>query len=136
NSLGGSLLSIPKSGLLAASPTVVNRTWFGILLGRGDIFQPAVCVDGSVTGAVLATDGLGFNYTTGEFATNDALVASTILNAGGPGASLNGATTFTVPPFTAPDDPVQPDGSQNLDDGDARFNSLVYAVGGVLYAVH
>jgi hypothetical protein len=33
-------------------------------------------------------------------------------------------------------DPTQPDGSSNLDDGDARFSAKVYEIGGVLFAVH
>ncbi|HSU53187.1 MAG TPA: hypothetical protein VLT36_03925, partial [Candidatus Dormibacteraeota bacterium] len=41
-----------------------------------------------------------------------------------------------VPPYTVPLNPAQPDGSNSLDDGDARISACVYEVGGVLYAAH
>jgi hypothetical protein len=141
NALGASLLSIPKADLVAATPTIANRTWFGIQPNRGDIMHPAVCVDGSASGAVLATDGLGYDYNIGDFATNYGLVATTILNAGGPGAaSLSASTAVTVPGFSAPNNPAQPgetvQTSRSLDDGDSRMSSTAYAVGGVIYVVH
>jgi hypothetical protein len=43
---------------------------------------------------------------------------------------------INVPAYSVPLNPTQPNGKQNIDDGDARFSAMVYQVGGVLYAVH
>ena len=60
-----------------------------------------------------------------------------VSNAACPGrATLTSRTTLSVPSYSAALDPTQPDGSDNLDDGHARFSAMVYEVGGVLYAVH
>ena len=139
NSPGNTLLSLPKAGLLLNPPVITNRTWFGILsdASRGYVLQPAVCVDGSPAGNVLATGGLGYDLSTGFAVTNTTLISSTIQNSAGPGsATLAGATFISVPGYTVPLNPYQPDGSFNLDDGDARFSASVYRVGGVLFAVH
>jgi hypothetical protein len=139
NAVGSTLLSLPKAGLLLSSPVITNRTWFGVLslASRGYILQPAVCVDGSAAGHVLATGGLGFDVNTGNLVTNTTLVSCTIQNAAGPGsATLSSSTSIAVPGYTAPLNPFQPDGSDNLDDGDSRFSASVCRVGGVLFAVH
>ena len=138
NAIGSTLLSVPKAGLLLNPPVITNRTWFGILnlATRGYVLQPAVCVDGSPAGNVLAAGSLGYDNVTGPV-TNTTLISSTIQNAAGPGsATLASATTTTVPGYTVPFNPFQPDGSDNLDDGDSRFSASVYRVGGVLFAVH
>jgi hypothetical protein len=137
--VGPTLLSIPKAALLTTPPTITGRTWFGIMsyASRGYILQPAICLDDSVAGNVLGTGGLGFNFNTGNFETDYTLVASKIQNAAGPGsATLSSSTVLNVPGYTAPNDPTQPDGSSNLDDGDARFSASVRRVGNVLFAVH
>lgn len=139
NSVGPTLVSIPKAGLLANTPTIAGRVSFGVMnySTRGMILQPAVCLDGSGVGNVLATDGLGFNFNTGNFETDTVLIASTVLNAAQNGAAtLAKAVSLTVPGFTAPPNPTQPDGSQNLDDADSRFSAMAYTVGGVLFAAH
>ena len=139
DSVGATLLSLPKAGLLLGTPVITNRTWFGILsyANRGYVLQPAVCVDGSIAGNVLATGGLGYDLSTGDSVTNTTLVSCTIQNAAGPGsATLTSSTFVSVPGYTVPFDPYQPDGSFNLDDGDSRFTASVYRVGGVLFAVH
>jgi hypothetical protein len=139
NFVGTSLLSLPKAGLLLSTPVITNRTWFGILnsANRGFDLQPAVCVDGASGGNILATGGLGYDFNTGNSVTNTTLLACTIQNAAGPGsATLPSSTVITVPGYTVPFDPYQPDGSFNLDDGDSRFSASVYRVGSVLFAVH
>jgi hypothetical protein len=136
---GTTLLSLPKAGLLLNPPVITNRTSFGILsfASRGYVLQPAVCVDGSTAGNVLATASLGYDFNTGLLVTNTSLVSSTIQNAAGlGGAILSSPALITVPGYTVPINPFQPDGSSNLDDGDARFSAIVYRVGGVLFAVH
>lgn len=136
--VGPSLLSIPKASLLADPPVTNGLTWFGVLSynTRGDILQPAICVDGSDQGHVLSTASIGLDAS-GNFVTNTSLVNFRIQNVSGvPKATLTGSSLLTVAPYTVPLDPTQPDGSNNLDDGDARFSACVREVGGVLYAVH
>ena len=138
NPVGPTLVSVPKASLLANPPTTSGLTWFGIMTyaGRGSILQPAICVDGSGRGEILATGSIGFD-TSGNFLTNMTLVGFRVQNQAGPNpATLTTSSFLTVPPYTVPLDPSQPDGTTNLDDGDARISAKVYEVGGVLYAVH
>ena len=102
----------------------------------GYIPQPAVCLDGSGRGSVLAAAGPGYDFNTGNLVDETTLFNYVVSNAAGHAATLTGRTTFSVPSYSAALDPTQPDGSDNLDDGDARFSAMVYEVGGVLYAVH
>jgi len=133
NPIGATLFSIPKTDLLAASPTAANHTWFNILsyTSRGYILQPTICTDGGETGDVLAAGDLGI-----DFLPHSTLIGSTVHNAAvAGGATLGAPTTITVTPYLVPIDPPQPDGTTNLDDGDARLSAIVQCVGGVLYAV-
>src|SRR5947209_4544190 len=61
NPLGAGLVSFPKSDLIAATPSIDNRTWFGVMAyeERGDVLQPANCFDGTCTGAVVAASDIG-----------------------------------------------------------------------------
>ena len=139
NFVSSTLISIPKTNLLAATPSVANFTRFSNLaLGtRGIILQSAIALDGTAGGNVLSTASLGFDLTTGNFVTNTSLITFAISNAAGPGtASLGNSTTLTVPGYTAPIDPPQPDPNLTVDNGDARFSGAVYRVNNVLYAVH
>ncbi len=128
------LVSIPKTNLLAATPSATNRTRFGSLSfsSRGAILQPAICLDQSSSGNVLAVGNLGL-----DLASHSTLKASTVLKAAGPGAAtLAAPITITVNPYSVPINPPQPDGTSDLDDSDTRLSAQVYTVGGVLYAVH
>ncbi len=138
NAIGPSLVSIPKASLLASPPTTSGLTAFGIMTyaARGNILQPAICVDGSGRGEILASGSIGID-TNGNFVTNTSLVSFRVQNQAGPNpATLTSSGFLTVQPYTAPFDPTQPDGSTNLADNDARFSANVYEIGGVLYAVH
>jgi hypothetical protein len=138
NPVGPTLVAIPKTSLLANPPVTNGMTWFGVLTynSRGDILQPAICLDGSDQGHVLAAASIGLDNS-GNFVTNTSLVSFNIQNVSGPQkTTLTGSSFLTVPPYTVPLDPTQPDGSNNLDDGDARISACVREVGGVLYAVH
>ncbi len=138
NPVGPTLLSIPKTSLLASTPTSAGLTWFGILKygTRGDILQPAICLDGSGQGYVLAAASIGIDNSNNSV-TNTSAVLSQIKNPTGPGiATLANSSFLTVPPYTVPLNPTQPDGTSNLDDGDARMSGSVHEVNGVLYAVH
>jgi hypothetical protein len=135
NSLGPTLIAIPKSSLLATPPTVAGLTAFGALdyTTYGYIVQPAVTSGATVTGeALLAVGDLG-----SDFHSHSNLVLSVLQNVTSPGnAFLTNPTTLTVPPYHVPINPPQPDGLSNLDNGDTRFSATVYRVGDVLYAVH
>jgi hypothetical protein len=136
--LNASLVSLPKAALLNSSPSTSGLTRFSNLSysTRGQLLQPVTCFDGSGQGNILSTGGVGVDNN-GNVTTNVALVTFQVQNPAGPGqATLSSATRLSVTPFTAPPDPIQPDGSTNLDDGDARFSAKVYAVKGVIYAVH
>jgi hypothetical protein len=128
-----SLLSIPKADLLTATPSTARRTWFGELgyPARGQIIQPVICVDGTISGKVLAAGSLGL-----DFVSHITLVGSSISNPGGNPATLSSGTAITVPSYAVPINPTQPDHTTDLDDGDSRFSATVWAVNGVLYAVH
>ncbi len=137
--VGSTLVSIPKSGLLAPIPSAAALSWFGVMSygSGGHILQPAMGVDGTAGAYVLGAGGLGFNFSTGQFENDTTLVVSVIQNPAGPGtATLRNPTIISVPGYTAPLNPTQPDGSNTLDDGDSRFSSSVRRVGAVLYAVH
>src|SRR5437899_8517391 len=142
NPLGAGLVSFPKSDLIAATPTIDNRTWFGVMPyeERGDVLQPANCFDGTCTGAVVAASDIG-----SDSFPHSNLVCFAVQNAGGPGATLTPTNLLPTLPWVVPDNSdlgvrqftvPQPDGTHALLANDARFCSKVYAVGGVLYAVH
>jgi hypothetical protein len=135
---GTALWSLPKADLLAIPPVITNRTWFGQLYATnyGYSLEPAICVDGSAGGDVLATGSTGVDPITGNPVTNSTLVASAIQNAGGPGpATLGGPQSLLVAPYTEPiNNALQPDGSTDLADWDATFSANVYRVGDVLFA--
>ncbi len=140
--LGPSLVAFPKTNLLA-NPIITNRTWFGILdIGaRGQVLQPAICLDGSAVGSVLATGNIGT-----DSSPHSNLVAFAVQNVTQAGAAtLSAATFLTVDPYMVPDNSTvgvpllmatQPDSTATLQANDARFSASVRAVGGVLYAVH
>jgi hypothetical protein len=142
NPLGTTLVSIPKSDLLTATPTVANRTSFGVMsyAQRGQVVQPAICFDGSASGKMLATSNYGLDSNP-----HSNLVAFAVQNAGGANATLSSATFIPTLPWVVPDSPylpapefapIQPDGTDTLVGNEARLSANVYSVGGVLYAVH
>ncbi len=135
HSLGSTLVAIPKNALLANPPSVAGRTSFGILsyATNGTVLQPAV-TSGAISGGevVLAMGDLGY-----DLQPHSTLVGFSIQNGAVPGgATLTRPETLSVPPYRIPPNPLQPDGSSNLDDGDARFSATVYRIGDILYSVH
>jgi hypothetical protein len=142
NPIGPSLVSFPKADLLAATPTIANLTWFGVMTygQRGDVLQPAICFDGSTSGKIVATSDIG-----NDSNPHSNLVNFAIQNAGGPGATLSLTTVIPTAAWVVPDSPylpapsfhpIQPDGTDTLQANEARFSAKVYSVAGVLYAVH
>ena len=135
NNVGSALVSIPKDALLANPPSAAGRTSFGILgyNARGDVLQPAMTTGtASTPETVLAVGNVGI-----DFQPHNTVVASVISNAAAPGGAILGPpTVLTVPLYTVPINPPQPDGTSNLDDGDARLDGCVRRVGDILYAAH
>ncbi|MDB6022570.1 MAG: hypothetical protein JWQ04_2427 [Pedosphaera sp.] len=140
--VGPGLVSMPKSDLLAATPTITNRTWFGVMdyAVRGEVLQPAICSDGSSSGNIVAVGDIGM-----DSSLHSNLVAFAVLDSASPTATLADSTNLTVLPYFVPDNsvegaplltPTQPDGTSALEANDARFAAKVYAVNGVIYAVH
>jgi hypothetical protein len=131
NSVGCSLWSLPKADLLInQTPAVItNATFFGTMnfTDRGEILQPSSCFDGSGSGDVVAAIDLF---------SGDTLPVSKVLNGNSTNVTIAPATFIPVDPYTVCFDPLQPDGSANLGDGDSRFGARAYTVGGVIYAVH
>jgi len=145
NPVGAALVSIPKADLITNTPTIANLTWFGVMshADRGQVLQPVTCFDGTSHGNILAAGDVGSD---GNPHSN--LVCFAVTNATGPGAGLTDSTNLIVSPYLIPfnvdniDPPQgwftvpQPDNTTTLSGNDARFSSRVYAVGGVIYAVH
>ncbi len=140
--VGPGLVSIPKADLLATVPTAANLTWFGVMdySQRGDVLQPVTCFDGSTSGKILSVTDIG-----NDSDPHSNLVSFAVLNAFAPGASLTPTSFTPTAPWVVPYNDVlgapafaasQPDGTQMLQANDARLSARVYAVGGVLYAVH
>lgn len=130
SAVGCTLWSIPKADLLINEiPAVItNATSFGVMnfSDRGEVLQPSTCLDGSGVGDVLATISVF---------TGNTLPASKVLDGNTDSATLAPATFIPIDDYTYPIDPVQPDGTANLGDGDARLSAKVYTVGGIIYAV-
>jgi hypothetical protein len=132
-----SLFSIPKAGLLAASPSVANMTVF---YGTNDnyeslgyILQPVIDFSPQKGSAVVVAD----NY--------DELGAINRFNVTGTttsNASLSSMQTVQLAPYAYPPSPRQPDGSGNfkaapgLSIPDDRYASSAYQVGNLSYTVH
>ena len=140
--MGAELVSIPKAGLIAATPTIANRTSHGVLnyAARGQVLQPAICFDGSSTGNVLGMGDIG-----NDSAPHSNIVCSVVLNGGAPTATLAPAISINVSPYVVPFNsdlvtplfnPTQPDGTTNIMANEARLSGKVYAVNGSLYAAH
>jgi hypothetical protein len=139
---GPGLVSIPKADLIAGTPTVANMTWYGVMdyNVRGDVLQPAICLDGSASGSILAMGDIG-----SDTSPHSNVVWFAVQNAGGTSPTLSAPASLTVAPYEVPfnDDlgvpqfvAPQPDGTTLLQANDARLSAKVFAVGGVLYAIH
>ena len=140
--IGPGLISIPKADLVAVTPTIANLTRFGVMsyTNRGEVVQPAICFDGSSTGNMLAMGDIG-----SDSDPHSNIVSYVVQNAASHPATLTAPTSISVSPYVVPFNfdmgfplfnPVQPDGSTTLQANDARLSAKVYAVNGVLYAIH
>jgi MYXO-CTERM domain-containing protein len=125
------LVSIPKADLLAASPTIANRTVFPAIsiFSTGSIMQPVTSFgpsNGNRT-TTIATSASSTAIT----------VRGTFANVAGPGAAtFSSAIGVNVFADTNPPLGFQPDGTRDLHTGDRRYSGEVYQVGSIIYSVH
>ena len=132
--VGPSLVVLPKTGLLADPPSVAARTYLGPLSysARGKILQSAVTIGSpTTTESVLAVSDLGL-----DFQPLNTLVLSHVLSPTNRPSLSSPPVVLDVPDYSVPINPPQPDGTDSLDDGDARLGGMVRRVGDVLYATH
>ncbi len=126
---GKTVVSIPKFDLLSVTPTVANRTGFGLLSNTvgGLTLQPAVNFAASATQEHFVGQGPLLLHQ---------LKITSIDNASGPGpATLGATTTATVPAYGVTGNLLQPDGTATLRNIDSRIGATVYEVNGILYGV-
>jgi hypothetical protein len=131
NETGAITVSIPKPSLLANPPTTAGLTRSATLShsARGWILQPAVVTGTPSTPELfVAVSDLGLDFRAHSGLQLSAVQTGTL--------ALDGVTTVPTPSYSVPINPVQPDGSTTLDDGDARISSVSRRVGDILYAVH
>ncbi len=142
NPLGAGLVSIPKADLIASTPTIANRTWHGVMSydERGQVLQPATCFDGTSSGNILGMGDIG-----NDSDPHSNIVNFAVQNPGTTNPTLSASSHITVSPYVVPFNdlvgvpmfnPVQPDGTRHITANEARLSAKVYAVAGVLYAVH
>jgi hypothetical protein len=137
NAVGSALVSIPKTNLLANTPTVTGLTYLGPFnyTTRGSILQPAITTGLPTTPELFVAAGdLGLDQSTGEpDGPQTTVILSTLLNRAIPSLSAQ-PVVLTVPSYTVPIDPAQPNGRTPLADNDARLSASVRRVGDLVYA--
>ncbi len=125
---GVSITSIPKADLLAATPSVANRTTQqGTPSGLGFTLQAANDFGPSPGHATV----LGTNLSSiGQ------LLVTPVGNVAGSGSATFGPTA-TVSVLSAPNPGLahQPDGTRQISGNDNRIGGAVYKVGDLIYAV-
>jgi hypothetical protein len=137
--IGVLVTSIPKADLLLSTPTATNRTTSGVVSQASFGFSPEPVVNFNPTNNaenVLAvpTDGLAMTGT--NFIPQVSLLTFQVLDADTPSATFSPSTLIPVPSYLVNINPFQPDGTNTLDDGDARIGSYVFQVGDNIYATH
>jgi hypothetical protein len=122
------LVSIPKADLLSLSPTLAYATILnGLDLSRYGVTIQPVTSFGAPTGqtTLLATDN---NY-------YGLIDLTQLANAATAQPSLNAPAYISVPPTSLPNPAAQTNTPTQLETGDDRFSSEVYALGNNLWAV-
>ncbi len=122
-----SIFSIPKADLLLPIPSVANISRFeGLNPGLfGDSIQASLDFGPSDGRAALLSVG------------NGNLIRSTIVGAGGPGATLQAPTPIAVNPFQPAPDANQPGlGAPTIENVTPRFTGNVVEVGNSLWGTH
>jgi hypothetical protein len=131
NPAGPVIVAIPKTSLLAATPSNTGMFTSGLLSydTYGDIVQPAM-VTGAASSVMLAVENVG-----DDFQPHSRLILTPVKASGGT-ISLGTPVPITVPSYDIPINPTQPGNIDSLDDGDARISASIRRVGDMLYATH
>lgn len=125
NFTGVSFFSIPKSDLIASTPTLARMTRFDNLDDQVYGFAPqGVCNPsaGSGHGVIIAIDNISFNF----------FDRTTINNPGAAGATLAATARISNTYDGGPVPAAQPGGA-TLDAGDDRFSAIVRQSGGYIF---
>jgi hypothetical protein len=124
--------SIPKSDILASTPSVANMTSFGSLsehtfgfstiqpvtnFGSGDGSSPLVSIFPSPPG-------------------NDSLFVWNLSGTSGAGATISASQSIATGDYSSPPPAAQPDFTASISTIDGRIASNAYQVGEKIYAVH
>jgi hypothetical protein len=139
NFVGVLITSIPKADLLLSTPTATNRTTSGVLPEASLGFAPEPVVNFNPTNNaenVLAVPTDGTAMSGGHFIPQTSLLTFQVLGADTPSATFSPSTAIPVPSYLVNLNPFQPDGTNTLDNGDARIGSYVFQVGDSIYATH
>src|SRR3989440_8556693 len=123
------ILSIPKSDLASATPSIARLTRFDNLDPNvvGQAGQPVLDFGPpSLRTAYLAADANDLGK----------LVRTSVLNADGSTPTVSGSVTIIVPPTTEPPKARQPDGGAVIESNDERLGAHLMRVGNSLWAVH
>ena len=128
--VGRTIVSIPKADMLAPTPSIANRTSFGVLPAVvGNLTtQPVINFAAAASEERLLGQGPFIQHN---------LRSTKLNNAAGPGAASLGSTTaIAAPAFSVPVNLHQPDGTATLRNIDNRIGAAVYEVNGVIFAAH
>jgi hypothetical protein len=130
-----SMYSLPKSDVLAATPTAANvsRSVTQAVSTHG--WSPQPVVDFTL-GKSAATPEIVLATSSDTPINSTVLRRSTVTGASAPGATWSTATNITVPTYNIPPDGQQPTVTATIGTIDGRFQATVFQVGGALWAVH
>jgi hypothetical protein len=125
---GVTLTSIPKTSLLAATPTTTGSATF--TQANAEIgFTPQVPTnyDSGYSGSnIMAVSYTSFNQ----------LQITPINNTGSSGATLGSTSTVPITYDSFAPRACQPNGTCNIDTGNDSFSSTIYQVGNLIYAAN
>jgi hypothetical protein len=126
--IGVTFTSIPKSSLLASTPTTSGMATFSQGNAAMGFTPQGVTNDGTgYTGTkIVAISATNFNQ----------MQITPVNNTGGAGATLGATVTTNIAFDSSPTLARQPDGSRVLDGLDDRFSGTIYQVGNLIYAAN
>jgi PEP-CTERM motif-containing protein len=121
------IVVLPKSDLLAATPTIANMTMFEAVdpNNTGYAVQPVVDLDGGGFPALLISD---YNTPAGYIGISS--LSNSVTS-----PTHNAATTIAVTSRSSPPDADQPGAGNDIETNDTRFSGNAILVNGSLWAV-
>jgi hypothetical protein len=125
-----SVFSLPKTDLLATTPTIAHMTRFdGLDTGYGNALQPIVDLGAAKNHAPLLSSFPGAN--------SDFYFRNDLTGTAAAGATFNDNPTYiTTGAYNNPPAAAQPDGTRSISTIDARIGATVTQIGNTIYAVH